>query len=124
MIFIDNTYLTALLIRDHINHDRAVELKNRLREKRVINDIVIIKTLEIFVKNGGKVTPELLEFLVESSEFIPLSQEDYQKSAEYYRKIRDYNACTILHTMLQNNITKIASFNPVFDRVDEVERIF
>lgn len=56
-----------------------------------------------------------------------LNEEDYKKSIElfkFYNKSINFSDCTILSTMLKNNIRNIVSFDSDFDKIKNIQRIY
>lgn len=56
-----------------------------------------------------------------------LNEEDYKKSIElfkFYNQSINFSDCTILSTMLKNNIKNIVSFDSDFDKIKNIQRIY
>lgn len=56
-----------------------------------------------------------------------LNYQDHMKSLERYKQFNypiNYNDCTILKTMTDYNIAKIASFDDDLDKINEINRIY
>ena len=56
-----------------------------------------------------------------------LNDKDYAKSIElykYYNQSLNFSDCTILCTILKNNISNIVSFDSDFDKIKNIQRIY
>jgi hypothetical protein len=126
MIFIDSSFLLALLIKSDINHHRALELGDNFYENKMINTTVLTETLNAFNAVGGKTGVSLYENLKEMFEIDYLTINDFDESIEIYLKYDssiNYSDCTILKSMQKNNISKIATFDSDFKKVNGIEII-
>ena len=120
MIFVDSSYYIARLIENDKFHKRAIELESELNEKRYINDIVLLETMESFGSFGGNDIKDLFVYLNEINELVFLSQKDYFESVDlfkYYNRSISFSNCAILQSMKKLGIDKIVSFDDDFSIV-------
>ena len=58
-------------------------------------------------------------------DFLDISDyKEAMKWFEYYDRSINFSDCTIINTMVNHKITKIASFDSDFDKVKGFERIY
>ncbi|WP_458455635.1 hypothetical protein [Methanobrevibacter sp.] len=55
MIFIDTTFLLALLIKTDSRHENALSISQSIEEKKVIDNTVLNETLNAFSGKGGTI---------------------------------------------------------------------
>ncbi|MBQ2635258.1 MAG: PIN domain-containing protein, partial [Methanobrevibacter sp.] len=56
-----------------------------------------------------------------------LTSEDYNESLKlfkYYNLSVNYSDCTILKTMMDNNVSVVVSFDSDFDKIKGIRRIY
>ena len=128
MIFVDTSYLLALINPKDKFNKRAIELKKVLgNEKRVINSSVLLEFANSLRIYGGKKSNEIIQLIKRTHEIIYLNQEDYDYSEiiflNYDAKI-NFSDCTIIRTMEEEKISKIVSFDSDFDKIDGIVRIY
>lgn len=126
MIFIDSSFLLALLLKSDINHNKALELGDNFHENKMINTTVLTETLNAFNAVGGKTGFSLYENLKRMFEIDYLTINDYDESINIYLNYGssiNYSDCTILRSMQKNNIFKIATFDSHFKKVNGIEVI-
>lgn len=126
MIFIDSSFLLALLLKSDINHNKALELGDNFHENKMINTTVLTETLNAFNAVGGKTGFSLYENLKRMFEIDYLTINDYDESINIYLNYDssiNYSDCTILRSMQKNNIFKIATFDSHFKKVNGIEVI-
>ena len=126
MIFIDSSFLLALLLKSDINHNKALELGDNFHENKMINTTVLTETLNAFNAVGGKTGFSLYENLKRMFEIDYLTINDYDESINIYLNYDssiNYSDCTILRSMKKNNIFKIATFDSHFKKVNGIEVI-
>lgn len=126
MIFIDTTFLLALLIKTDFRHENDLSISQSIEEKKVINNTVLNETLNAFSGKGGTIGKQLYQAINEMFEIDYLEEEDYEKSVELYLNYDssiNYSDCTILETMFKNKINRIATFDSDFDKIKGIEVI-
>ena len=126
MIFVDTSFLLALLIKTDPFHEKALQIGETIHEKKVINNVVLTETLNAFTSKGGKVGKELYHGITEMFEIKYLNKSDYDDAIELYLNLDssiNYSDCTILSTMINNKINRIASFDSDFKRIKGINVI-
>lgn len=126
MIFVDTSFLIALLITKDRFHKRAIEISQSINERKVINNTVLSETLNAFSGKGGKVGKDLYDALIEMFDIQYLTKDDYEDAINLYLQYDssiNYSDCTILSTMFQNNINQIVSFDSDFEKINGVSII-
>ncbi len=128
MIFLDSSYLIGLIIDNDEHHKKAHELRPILEhENKIINTTVLTEVLNSLKKNNyhwdrKKVIQSLLDLEI----VTVLSSNDYMESIKlfnYYNHAINFSDCTILKTMQNNHVNKIASFDSDFDKIKGIIRI-
>lgn len=120
MIFIDTSFLISILIKTDIHHEKGLLLSDEIREKKIINNVVLNETLNAFTGVGGKIGIEMYNFIKETFEIDYLSENDYNDAMQIYLNYDssiNYSDCTILKSMEKKKISKIATFDTDFNRV-------
>lgn len=126
MIFVDTTFLLALLIKTDKYHDAALEIGKNINERKVINSTVLTETLNSFSGKGGKVGKDLYRAISEMFDIMYLTPKDYEDAVELYLNYDssiNYSDCTILGTMFDNGIRRIATFDSDFEKIKGLEVI-
>ena len=120
MIFVDTSFLLALLIESDPLHEKALLISETIHEKKVINNVVLSETLNAFTSKGGKLGKELYQGINEMFEIKYLNKSDYDDAIELYLNLDssiNYSDCTILLTMINNRINRIVSFDSDFTKI-------
>ena len=123
MIFVDTSFLIALLISSDNFHENAVDISQTINERKVINNTVLNETLNAFAGKGGKVGKELYDAIIEMFDIYYLNSTNYEDAIDlylHYDSSINYSDCTILSTMFQNNINPILSFDSDFEEIDGI----
>lgn len=126
MIFVDTSFLIALLISTDQFHKRALEISQTISERKVINNTVLNETLNAFTGKGGKVGNDLYNVINEMFDIQFLTPADYDDAINlylHYDSSINYSDCTILSTMFQNDIGRIISFDSDFEKISGVNVI-
>jgi predicted nucleic acid-binding protein len=126
VIFVDTSFLIALLISTDHFHERALEISETINERKVINTTVLNETLNAFSGKGGKISKDLYNIILEMFDVEYLSPVDYEKAMDlflHYDSSINYSDCTILTTMFQNNINRIVSFDRDFEKIEMINLI-
>ena len=129
MIFIDSSYLVALLNDRDQFHEKAKKIESKIRkEKKIISSVILTETLNILSVFGGK-TGKIIYNLINETHTIK-----YNSNKDFYDKVLEifikydgtigFSDCTSICIMKENNITKIVSFDSDFDKVNEIRRIY
>ena len=126
MIFVDTSFLIALLIKTDSHHEKALKIAESIHERKVINSTVMNETLNAFTGKGGKIGKELYQIIEEMFDIEYLNQSDYEHAMEIYLHFDssiNFSDCTILSTMIRNKIDKIISFDSDFEKVKGIKII-
>ena len=126
MIFIDTSFLLAILIKSDINHNKALELSDTFYENKMINSTVLTETLNLFTGIGGKIGISLYNNLNNMFDIDYLTKNDYDDAIEIYLSYNssiNYSDCTILKSMQKYNINKIATFDSDFNKIKGLDII-
>lgn len=120
MIFVDTTFLIALLIETDSLHEKALKIGENIHERKVINNTVLNETLNSFTGKGGKLGNGLYQVIKEMFDIEYLNETDYENAIKiyfHYNSAINYSDCTILETMMKNSINKILTFDSDFDKI-------
>ncbi len=126
MIFVDTTFLIALLIKTDPLHEKALEISETIRERKVINNTVLNETLNAFTGKGGKAGKELYQVILEMFDIIYLDEKDYENAIDIYLNFNsyiNYSDCTILSSMVKNKINRIVTFDSDFNKIKGINVI-
>lgn len=126
MIFVDTTFLIALLIKTDPLHEKALEISGTIHERKVINNTVLNETLNAFTGKGGKVGKELYQVISEMFDVKYLDESDYEEAIDIYLNFNssiNYSDCTILSTMVKNKINRIVTFDSDFNKIKGINVI-
>ncbi|MCR5026069.1 MAG: type II toxin-antitoxin system VapC family toxin [Methanobrevibacter sp.] len=127
MIFVDASYLIALIVEKDQWHNDAVKLLEKLKsEDKIITEAMIIESLNLIGScHGGKVGYMVFKYIKDNFTIFK-SDTLLEESLRYYLQF-DGNLsladCTAIHTMKENNIHEILSFDDDFDKVDGMVRV-
>ena len=129
MIFLDSTYLIELMIDNDDYHEQAHQLRPIIdKERKLINNTVLVEVLNSLKKNNHKIElDEILDTLLNLDKVVFLTDEDYNESFnlfKYYNLSVNYSDCTILKTMMDNNVSVVVSFDSDFDKINGIRRIY
>lgn len=126
MIFVDTSFLIALLVKTDSHHEKALKIAESIHERKVINSTVMNETLNAFTGKGGKIGKELYQIIEEMFDIEFLNQSDYEHALEIYLHFDssiNFLDCAILSTMIRNKIDKIISFDSDFEKVKGIKII-
>lgn len=128
MIFLDSTYLIALILKNDSLYYKSHLLKSYLDdENKIINNTVFNEVLNSVTSNNSNYDLNHIKKLLLSFNIDFLTSDDYLDSFdifEYYNFSVNFSDCTILNTMQNYNINQIASFDSDFDKIKGVKRIY
>lgn len=129
MIFLDTSYIIALLNKNTTKYKEALEISKCLQnEQKIINSTVLLELINGLKKSYYTNKREnIIKKLLHMDKIHYLNYQDYMKSLEIYKQFNysiNYNDCTILKTMTDYNITKIASFDDDFDKINGIDRVY
>lgn len=126
MIFLDSSYLIALMLKQDRNYKKASDLKTTIfNERIIINNTVLSEVLNSFNKynslNLEHNVNNMFKFDIDY-----LTEDDYKKALTYYRYYNtaiNFSDCTILVTMNKYNTDKIVSFDSDFNKIKRIINI-
>ena len=127
MIFVDASYIIALIVEKDQWHEDAVKLMEKLKsEEKIITETMIIESLNLIGScQGGKIG--YLTFKYIKDNFIIFKSDTLlEESLRYYLQFDGTLSladCTAIHTMKENNIYEILSFDDDFDKVNGIVRV-
>lgn len=127
MIFIDSSYLIALIVEKDQWHDDAIKLLEKIKsEDKIITEAMIIESLNLIGScHGGKVGYLTFKYIKDNFTIFK-SETLLEESLRYYLKFDGTLSladCTAIHTMKENNIYEILSFDDDFDKVEGIVRV-
>ena len=127
MIFIDATYIIALIVESDQWHDDAIKLmKTVSKSDKVITQAMIIETINLIGKcRGGKVGKTIYEYIQDNYTIYNKPNLLDQAINEFlkYDGTLSLADSTAIITMQDLKIHEIASFDTDFDKVDKIVRI-
>ena len=106
---------------------RAVKLLEKLKsEDKIITEAMIIESLNLIGSCHGRNVGYMVFKYIKDNFTIFKSDTLLEESLRYYLQF-DGNLsladCTAIHTMKENNIYEILSFDDDFDKVDGIVRV-
>ena len=127
MIFIDSSYLIALIVEKDQWHDDAIKLLEKIKsEDKIITEAMIIESLNLIGScHGGKVGYLTFKYIKDNFTIFK-SETLLEESLRYYLKFDGTLSladCTAIHTMKENKIYEILSFDDDFDKVEGIVRV-
>ena len=110
-------------------HEKAHQLRPIIdKERKLINNTVLVEVLNSLKKNNHKIElDEIMDTLLNLDQVVFLTNEDYNESLQlfkYYNLSVNYSDCTILKTMMDNNVSVVVSFDSDFDKINGIRRIY
>lgn len=129
MIFLDSSYLIALIIKSDKYHPQAHKLSSILKNESIlINNTVLTEVLNSFsTKNNPEDISKIANFLLTIENIDYLESEDYKKAVDlfkFYNQSINFSDCTILQTMEKMKVNTIVSFDSDFDKIKGIKRIY
>lgn len=129
MIFLDTSYINGLILNKDTYASLSRSMKPILEEEtKVTNITVLFEVLNSVDKyNFLGDLEDLKNQLLNLNIFDFLTDEDYERAFElfkFYNRSLNFADCTILQTMQNHGITRIASFDSDFDKINGIERIY
>lgn len=129
MIFIDSSYIIALMNKKAKKHKQAKQINELIKnEYTTINSTVLIEILNNLSKKRYEVLrDDIINILYNMNEIVYLTPQDYDKALQickYYNFAINYADCTILKTMFDYNINTIVSFDRDFDKINGINRFY
>lgn len=127
MIFVDASYIIALIIEKDQWHEDAIKLLDKLKsEDKIITEAMIIESINLIGScHGGKVGYMTFKYIKDNFTIFK-SETLLEESLRYYLKFDGTLSladCTAIHAMKENQIYEILSFDDDFDKVDGIIRL-
>ena len=128
MIYVDASFIIALVIEKDQWHERALELLPKLKsEDKIITEAMIIESLNLIGSClGGKVGYSIFKYIKDNFT-IYRSETLIDESMHYFLKYDGTLSladCTAINTMKELEMTEILSFDDDFDKVKGIVRIY
>lgn len=127
MYFLDTTFIVALFVLNDDWHSKAVEVYNRIKNKRlIISKLVIAETVTV-LKNKLE-TKDILEIYRNLPNFFQIIEDNgYYDEAmsefvKYDSTLSFFDAMYVA-IMEKEGIDEIVSFDSDFDKVDNIIRV-
>lgn len=129
MIFLDTSYINGLILNKDTYATLSWSIKPFLeKETKVTNITILLEILNSVDKYNFLGTLEdLKNQLLGLNIFVFLTGKDYKEAFDlfkFYNRSINFSDCTILQTMQNYGITRIASFDSDFDKIRGIERIY
>lgn len=127
MIFVDASYIIALIVEKDQWHNDAIKLLDKLKsEDKLITEAMIIESINLIGScHGGKVGYKTFKYIKDNFTIFK-SETLLEESLRYYLKFDGTLSladCTAIHTMKENEIYEILSFDDDFDKVEGIIRV-
>lgn len=125
MIFLDSTFILALIFEDQIQHERAKELYKLIaHETKIINNTILMEILNSIKPHYQLDSTKILNILLNVGEVHYLTEEEYvitEKMFKYYNYAINYQDCMILKTMQNFQTNRIATFDSDFKKINGLD---
>lgn len=127
MIFVDSSFFVALADRKDRYHRHALRLGKTYNKKLLVSEFVIAETVSaVGARGGSRVAGNLFEFLKESCDVEYTDARILDEAGSYFVQLDgrlSVSQCVTVAIMARKGVSKIISFNPVFDHVQGIERV-
>ena len=129
MIFVDSSLIIAMVLTKDQWHKKAVQLIKKIdKEEKVISDLMVAESVTtIGDRSGGKEAINIFNYIQDNFTVISTDFEFLKSIKRQYLKydgtlsVADISAIKIMNNM---EMTKIASFDKDFDKVEGIVRIY
>ncbi|RAP52946.1 MAG: hypothetical protein BZ137_00355 [Methanosphaera sp. rholeuAM130] len=127
MIFIDASFIIALVLEKDEFHEKAVKLlSNIMTEDKIITMPMVVETINLIGScNGGKVGVKIYEYIKDNYTIInydKLLDESIIHFLKYDGTLSLADS-TAVNVMKNQGISEIYSFDSDFDKVDGIIRV-
>ena len=127
MIFVDSSYIIALVVEKDQWHEKAVKNIKKLEGKeKITTEAMIIESINLIGKcNGGKVGKKIFQYIQDNYK-IYTPQKILKRAMEEFVKYDGTLSladCTAIITIRDLGINQIISFDGDFDKVKGIIRI-
>jgi predicted nucleic acid-binding protein len=127
LIFVDSSFFVALAYKRDRWHRRAVELAERLLDKKLVTELVISESVTIIgALGGGKAGVDIYEFITGNCEVTFVDKELLESVIPVYLKYDgtlSISDAISIEIMRRRGIKEMVSFDADFDRVPSISRI-
>ena len=128
MIFLDTSYINGLIIKnDSFSSQSRAMGPFLVNEDKATNITLLVEVLNSLNKyNFHGDVYDLINYLVNVNVFDFLTKSDYRNASvlfRHYNSSINFSDCTILQSMQNHGITRIASFDSDFDKIRGIQRI-
>lgn len=129
MIFVDTSYLIALMNDKAKKHQEALTLLDSIEnESTLINSTVLVEmTNNLNKKRYESKRQEIINLIYAMDKIDYLSKQDFDDSFKLWKQYNhsvNYSDCTIVHTMHKHNVTNILSFDGDFGKINGINMIY
>lgn len=126
MLFLDSSYLIALILENDNYNDKAIKLNKIIsNETTIINNTVLTEVLNSFNKyNVTQIESIINDLLTLNIDY--LTKNDYKKALKYYKYYNtsiNFSDCTILVTMNKYKTNQVISFDSDFNKIKGIINI-
>ncbi|MDR0912958.1 MAG: PIN domain-containing protein [Methanobrevibacter sp.] len=120
MIFIDYSFLLALIHKNNKHHQIAIEIaKNIKDEKKITTDLIVSDILsKVSQLKNNETTKLIYDYIKDNHIVYETSIEDFDKAISYNdeNKKSSFKQSIIIGVMNKLNINRIASFSNDFEK--------
>ena len=129
MLFIDSSYIIALMNKKEWNHQQAKQIEDLIKnEYTLINSTALIEILNnLHKKRYEPLRDDIINVLYNMDEIHYLTHNDYNQTLKICKDYNfniNYSDCTILKTMMDYNISTVVSFDSDFDKINGINRFY
>lgn len=127
MIFADSNFFIGLLDKKDKWHDQALALSESINEEMMVSDLVISESVTLAgSRSGGKAGQKLYQFFVDNCRIEYVDEDILREGMEvflrYDGKLSLPDSVSVV-LMRRKGISRIASFDSDFDRVNGIGRV-
>lgn len=127
MIFVDSSYLIALVDEADSWHRRALKVSKDLPAGGIISDYVLLEAVTIIGhRGGGKAGRDLYESLMDNFQVVYLDKDLLGGSMDVYLEydgMLSVADAVSVEIMRRRGIKRVVSFDKDFDKVEGISRI-
>jgi predicted nucleic acid-binding protein len=129
LIFIDSSYLIALVNDNDQWHDKAVKIIDKIEKRKTITSTLnISETITMIGKiSGGKIADETFDYIKDNFTITDVTINLLNKTRKTYLKYDGTLSladCVAVLIMKKYGISEIVSFDSDFDKVKGIVRIY
>lgn len=129
MIFLDTTYIIALINENDKYHKKALKLMEDVDyEKKMTNSVVFVESLNMLDKRSTqKDIDNIANKLYQLDKIHCVNSANIKNSLnifKFYNGSINFADCTKIDSMITYRINEIISFDSDFDKVKGIKRIY